>query len=121
MNTTHCAARVSDQTGKYVLPTAESGLAALASATDMPENLVLWLPDPNGDSSYPIVSYTWLLCYKDSSDPAKAAALKELVRYCMVEGQKASESLGYIPLPDHVKERVLQALGTATADSASTP
>jgi phosphate transport system substrate-binding protein len=114
-------ASLENQTGKYVLPTAESGLAALASATDMPENLVLWLPDPNGDSSYPIVSYTWLLCYKDSSDPAKAAALKELVRYCMVEGQKASESLGYIPLPDHVKERVLQALGTATADSASTP
>jgi phosphate transport system substrate-binding protein len=113
-------ASLENQSGKYVAPTAESGLAALASATSMPENLVLWLPDPQGDGSYPIVSYTWLLCYKDSADPAKATALKELVRYCMAEGQKSSESLGYIPLPDHVKERVLQALETATAGPATT-
>lgn len=114
-------ASLENQSGKYVMPTAESGLAALASETNMPENMVLWLPDPQGEGAYPIVSYTWLLCYKDSADPAKATAIKELVRYCMGDGQKASESLGYIPLPEHVKERVLQSLGADTAASATKP
>lgn len=113
-------ASLENQSGKYVSPSAESGLAALANETNMPENLVLWLPDPQGESSYPIVSYTWLLCYRDAADPAKATALKELVRYCMKNGQSVSESLGYIPLPDHVKERVLQALDTSTAGQTST-
>ena len=107
-------ASLENQSGKYVAPTAESGLAALASETEMPENMVLWLPDPKGDDSYPIVSYTWLLCYQSLADQGKSAALKELIKYCMSEGQTVSESLGYIPLPDHVKERVLKALDEAS-------
>jgi len=114
-------ASLENQSGQYVSPTAESGLAALASETSMPDNLVLWLPDPKGDASYPIVSYTWLLCYKDHADQTKANALKDLVRYCMEEGQKSSESLGYIPLPDHVKQRVLAALGTVSDAPAISP
>jgi phosphate transport system substrate-binding protein len=75
----------------------------------MPEDLIAWAPDPEGDESYPIVTYTWLLCYK--SYPAdKGKVLKDVVTYCLTEGQKSSEELGYIPLPDSVAEQVKAAM-----------
>ena len=30
----------------------------------MPDNLRLFLPDPDGEDSYPIVSLSWLLLYE---------------------------------------------------------
>ena len=98
-----------NKAGKFVAPTIAAGQAALAAVT-IPENLIAWLPDPEGDGSYPIVTYTWLLCYKKYPDAKKSAALKDVVRYCVTDGQKDSESLGYIPLPAKVVESVQSAL-----------
>lgn len=49
------------------MPNAESGAEALA-AVKMPENLVAWLPDPDGAKSYPITSYTWMIFRKDNGN-----------------------------------------------------
>lgn len=111
-------ATLENSSGNYVAPTAASGLAALASAADIPEDLVLWVTDPQAADAYPIVSYTWLLCNKEQTDSAKADALKGLIRYCIEEGQVISESLGYIPLPDSMSKRVLQALDTIKVTSS---
>jgi phosphate transport system substrate-binding protein len=46
-----------------------------------------------------------LLLYKDQDDN-KAKALRELVKYCLTTGQKSSDAMGYIPLPENVVERV---------------
>ncbi|MCH5372560.1 MAG: phosphate ABC transporter substrate-binding protein PstS, partial [Planctomycetes bacterium] len=105
-------ATLENKAGEYVKPTLESGQAALANVTDMPEDLIVWLPDPEGDDSYPIVSYTWLLCYKTYEDPQKAGALKEVIKYCLTQGQKVSGELGYIPLPENVVEVVQKAAET---------
>jgi phosphate transport system substrate-binding protein len=32
----------------------------------LPENLRLFLPDPEGKDAYPIVTYTWLLAYRQA-------------------------------------------------------
>jgi phosphate transport system substrate-binding protein len=111
-------ATLENSSGNYVAPTAASGLAALASAADIPEDLVLWVTDPQAADAYPIVSYTWLLCNKEQTDSAKADALKGLIRYCIEEGQVISESLGYTPLPDSMSKRVLQALDTIKVTSS---
>jgi phosphate transport system substrate-binding protein len=50
-----------------------------------------------------------MLFYKDNKDPKKAAALRELVDYCLAEGQKMSEPMGYIPLPAAVVGAVKKA------------
>jgi len=69
------------------------------------------LPDPPGANAYPLVTYTWLLCFKDYSDkPTEATALRDVIRYCLTEGQKLSAELGYIPLPPDVAKRVLKAV-----------
>lgn len=95
--------------GKFVSPSLENAKAALAGV-EMPEDLRAWLPDPTAEQAYPIVSYTWLLCYTQYDDPAKAAALKELVRWCLTEGQKSSAEMGYVPLPENVVAKVTEKL-----------
>ncbi|WP_235908921.1 phosphate ABC transporter substrate-binding protein PstS [Roseiconus nitratireducens] len=102
-------ASLENKSGSFIKPSLESGQAALAKV-EMPEDLRAWLPDPEGEQAYPIVTYTWLLCYKKYDDPTKAEALKELVRYCLTEGQKVSDEMGYVPLPENVVERVTKAL-----------
>ena len=99
-----------NKAGKFVEPTLESGKAALASV-QMPADLRAWLPDPTGETSYPIVTYTWMLFYKKCSDPKMAEAVREVVKYCLIEGQKVSGEMGYIPLPDNVVEAVTRAAG----------
>lgn len=101
-------AQLQNKAGQYVVPNAESGAEALA-AVQMPENLVAWLPDPDGAKSYPITSYTWMIFRKDNGNPAKAKAMREMVEYSLTEGQKIADSMGYIPLPASVVDQVRKA------------
>ncbi|EST14075.1 phosphate ABC transporter, phosphate-binding protein PstS [Pseudomonas putida S610] len=101
-------AQLQNKAGQYVVPNAESGAEALA-AVNMPENLVAWLPDPDGAKSYPITSYTWMIFRKDNGNPAKAKAMRDMVEYSLTEGQKIADSMGYIPLPPSVVEQVRKA------------
>lgn len=97
-----------NKAGQYVVPNAESGAEALA-AVELPENLVAWLPDPDGAKSYPITTYTWMIFRKDNGNPAKAKALRDMVEYSLTEGQKIADSMGYIPLPQSVIDQVRKA------------
>ena len=76
----------------------------------MPSNLRLFLPDPEGDESYPIVTFSWLLLYERYPDADKAAALKSFVAWGLTTGQAYSRDLGYIPLPPEVASLSLAAL-----------
>ena len=100
-------ALLQNKAGQFVAPGDASGAAALASA-ELPEDLIAWIDDPKSPESYPIVSFTWLLAYK-KQDPAKAEALRKLVAYGLTEGQKLSDRMGYIPLPQKVIEKVSAA------------
>jgi len=94
-------ADLQNKAGKYVHPSEESGKAALASA-QLPENLIAWVLDPEGEESYPIATFTWMLFYQKNADPKKAEVLRKMVEYGLTEGQKQSAKMGYIPLPENV-------------------
>jgi phosphate transport system substrate-binding protein len=101
-------AQLQNKAGQYVAPGGDGAAAALASVK-LPADLRAWVPDPEGAKSYPIVTYTWMLFYRENKDPKKAAALREMVEFCLTEGQKMSPQLGYIPLPDSVVVAVKKA------------
>ena len=101
-------ADLQNKAGKFVAPGLEGGQAALAGAV-IPDNMIVWLSDPDGDASYPIATYTWMIFYKKYDDPNKAEALRKMVAYCLDEGQKISDKAGYIPLPAPVVEKVRAA------------
>jgi len=100
-----------NKSGHYVEATAASGQAALASA-QLPDDLIVWASDPAAQDAYPIVTYTWLLCYKQYQDKRKFEVLQDLLKYCLTEGQKDSDALGYLPLPAPVVDKVTAAVQT---------
>jgi len=106
-------AAVENKEGKYVLPSVESCSAALASA-ELPENLRIFVTDPAGAESYPIVTFSWILLRKQYPDPQTAGAVRELFRWCLLEGQKTAPSLNYVALPRSVVEKSLAAVNSIT-------
>jgi phosphate transport system substrate-binding protein len=94
---------------KYVKPSLESGQAALAGV-ELPQDLRAWLLDLDGEASYPILTYTWMLFYKKYDDPKKAETIWDVVRYCLTEGQKISGKMGYIPMSEEAVQVVSKAL-----------
>ena len=102
-------ASLENKAGKFVKPSLESGQAALAGV-DLPPDLRAWLPDPSGEGAYPIVTYTWMVFYKKYGDPKKAETIRNVVKYALIDGQKVSGKMGYIPLPDNVVPVVSRAL-----------
>lgn len=98
-----------NKAGKFIKPSIESAQKSL-EGTELPESLIVFLPDPEGEDSYPIVTYTWIIAYKTYDNEAKVKTLKDLLKWCLTEGQKSSEELGYIPLPSKVTDKVIAAL-----------
>ncbi|MGF1676807.1 MAG: phosphate ABC transporter substrate-binding protein PstS, partial [Rivularia sp. (in: cyanobacteria)] len=107
-------AAIENKAGKFIPANEEAASKALA-AVELPENLRAFIDDPEGDESYPIVTYTWILAYKKYDDPVKAKAMEAMIEYTLTEGQKVAPELGYIPLPQNVVEKV-----AAAADGIST-
>src|SRR5271167_2012024 len=98
-----------NKSGNYVAATTASAEAALASA-QMPPDFIAWVSDPEAKDAYPIVTYTWMILYKKYDNKEKLDALKGLITYSLTDGQKDSESLGYVPLPEGVASQAKAAV-----------
>ena len=104
-------ASLENKAGKYIAPSSESASEALGAAV-LPENLRAFVSDPEGENSYPIVTYTWILAYENYDDPEKLQAFKDVMNWSLTDGQAFADELGYIPLPDNVVEKVQTKLET---------
>jgi phosphate transport system substrate-binding protein len=104
-------AALENQDGKFVKPSDESCGAALAAA-DMPENLRVFVPDPKGKESYPIVTFSWILLRKNYQNAETAKTLRELFLWCLQDGQRYASELGYVRVPALVSEKALSALNS---------
>ncbi|ELS05673.1 ABC-type phosphate transport system, periplasmic component [Xenococcus sp. PCC 7305] len=102
-------ASLENRAGNYIAPSSESASQSLAAVT-LPANLRAFISDPEGEDSYPIVTYTWILAYETYDDSDKLDAFKEVINWSLTDGQALSEELGYIPLPDNVVSKVQTAL-----------
>jgi len=102
-------AALENKAGNYILPSFESALATMAAA-ELPENLRVFLPDPEGPESYSIVTLSWVLLYRNYADSKKAEVIRELFRWCLYEGQSFSGELGYIPLAPEIVAKADAAL-----------
>ncbi|MGH8658273.1 MAG: phosphate ABC transporter substrate-binding protein PstS [Gammaproteobacteria bacterium] len=98
------SALLQNKAGNFAAAGGETGKSALANA-QLSDDLRMWVDDPEGENSYPIASFTWMLFYK-KQDPKKAEVLRDVVEYCLTEGQKIADQMGYIPLPGNVIEKV---------------
>jgi len=100
-----------NRAGGFVKPNVETGQRALAGGSDtVPDDLRLIITDPEGARSYPIVTYTWVLLRGAYADPAKTAALRDMIRWALTSGQEYAEPLRYVPLPNNVVQAALTEL-----------
>jgi phosphate transport system substrate-binding protein len=105
-------ALLQNKEGHFVRPGDRTGMAALEAA-ELPANLRLFIADPSGTDAYPIVTFSWVLLYKNYDNPRKAAAIRDLFRWCLTDGQKFAAELGYVPLSSDASSKALAALSQA--------
>jgi len=104
-------ATLENKAGEFVEATPNSTVKALATAK-LSQNFLAFVADPEGPDSYPIVSYTWLLVYKQYDDPNTAKAVEDFLKWSLKEGQKTTPQLGYAPLPQAVVSQVEPVVDT---------
>jgi phosphate transport system substrate-binding protein len=92
-------AALQNKAGVFVPPSTRAGTAGLQSAPEIPDDLRVFVPDPEGLHAYPIVTYTWLLLRGRYEDAGLRDALKGAVLWGLTEGQQIAEDMGYLPLP----------------------
>ena len=96
-----------NRAGNFVKADAESSAAGLAKIV-LDDKLRGADPNPAGANAYPIVSLTWILAYPESK-----TGVKETLRYMLSEkAQSVSDSLGYVPLPESLRQKSLAAVDT---------
>ena len=101
-------ALLGNQSGKFVLPTAET-VSTAASALDprTPPDERLSLVFAPGDDSYPLVNYEYTVVSSRQPDPRTAAALRQFLLWAISrEGGNAPkylDAVGFIPLPDFIR------------------
>ena len=104
-------ATLQNKAGTLVAPSPQGGQSALGSVGDqVPADLRLFVPDPEGPDAYPIVGYTWILLDAHQADPAKAQALKDALGWGLGEGQSFATAMGYVPLPPAMVAKARAAL-----------
>ena len=94
-----------NKAGNFVTANSETSAEGLAQIV-LDDKLRGADPNPAGANAYPIVSLTWILAYPESKP-----GVKETLRYMLSkEAQGISDSLGYVPLPESLRQKSLSAV-----------
>jgi phosphate transport system substrate-binding protein len=102
--------KVQNAAGKFVKADLAGVTAAAASMKDMPEDFRVSITNAPGATSYPISSFTWLLIPAQISDAGKRDAIKDFLKWMLVDGQKYNEGLSYAQLPKAVISKETKAI-----------
>jgi phosphate transport system substrate-binding protein len=102
-------ALLENRAGRFIGPSGTSAYAALGDVV-LPQNMRVYVPDPEAPDSYPVVTLTWILLYKSYQDSRRVEALRALFRWCLTDGQRYANDLGYAPLPPNIAQVSVKAL-----------
>ncbi|HEX4302426.1 MAG TPA: phosphate ABC transporter substrate-binding protein PstS [Rhizomicrobium sp.] len=105
-------ARMMNKDGKVVEPTLAS-FGAAGSHADWAQaasnNFYIILVDEPGADSWPITATTYILMYKQPSDPAASAEVLKFFKWAYANGDDMAKSLVYVPLPDNAVKAIQQS------------
>ena len=113
-------AKMVNKAGKTVEANADSLASAMNDfAGSFSEQLTTNIVDGDGENSWPIAGYTYIILHtKSMTDCVKAEKLLGFIKWALTDAgaaQRAAE-LGYSVLPDAVRDRVLAKLGEVTCN-----
>jgi phosphate transport system substrate-binding protein len=114
-------AAIQNPSGAFIEPTIASVTAAAAGVADtlsVSSDYRISVANAAGKDAYPISSMTWLLVYQNQHDAAKAKELIDFLHWSYETGYQSAEKLDYAPLPEKLRQRLLERLGTIKIGSA---
>jgi len=98
-----------NKAGNYVKANAETSAAGLSKIV-LDDQLRGADANPAGANAYPIVSLTWILAYPEYE---KNDAVKDMLRWMLTPVQQGkADALGYVPLPEELRQKALAAVET---------
>jgi phosphate transport system substrate-binding protein len=106
---------VTNAAGKPVMASMEGVTAAAAAMKAPPADLRMSITNADGEESYPISAFVYVLVYKDQGDAAKGKALVNFLKWGITEGQKLAPGLHYAALPTEIvklNESKLESVST---------
>ena len=103
---------VRNRAGEFIRADLDS-LAEAARTSGAAAEPATTITDPQGKYAYPISAFTWIVVPAQTTDPAKRAALTDLLRWVLTSGQNECSALGYAPLPRETVDRELRMLNGA--------
>ncbi len=103
-------ALVENRAGKYLYPDISSVAAAAATKPNV-SSTDFSIVDAEGAECYPISGYSWLLLYRNPSNPARGALVKGVMAWLVTKGQPIAETIDYVPLPENVQQQALGIIG----------
>jgi phosphate transport system substrate-binding protein len=112
-------ALLQNKAGKFVLPTADAVSAAAGAAAGQMngDQLTTDLWNQDGEKSYPISTFTYLIVCKDLAylkDPAKGKALSDFLKWAATDGQTKAAALDYAPVGAAVTAKVKAVIESLT-------
>ena len=100
---------IQNRAGNFVKASAETASAGLGEIV-LDDQLRGADANPAGANAYPIVSLTWILAYPEYE---KNEDVKTMLRYMLTPTQQQkADSLGYVPLPEELRQKALAAVET---------
>ena len=98
-----------NKAGNYVKANAETSSAGLSKIV-LDDQLRGADANPAGANAYPIVSLTWILAYPEYE---KNDDVKDMLRWMLTPTQQQkADGLGYVPLPEDLRQKALAAVET---------
>ncbi len=98
-----------NKAGNFVTANSKTSAAGLSKIV-LDDQLRGADANPAGENAYPIVSLTWILAYPEYE---KNDAVKTTLRYMLsTEQQAKSDALGYVPLPEDLRFKALDAVNS---------
>lgn len=105
-------ALVQNSRGTYVAPTLAEANKALNAVQFNPDHRVAFGKLGNPSDGYPITGLTWIMVYKNYTQPGDAAAVKRMVQWMLTDGQQFNDNLGYTRIPQSVASQVIQSVNS---------
>src|SRR5258706_8097306 len=105
--------------GKVVTPSIEAFQAAAAKADWInAKGYYLILTNQSGDASWPITGASFILMYKNPSDPAASLTALKFFDWAYKSGDGMAQELAYVPMPANVVDMVRRTWASSIKDSS---
>ena len=100
---------VQNADGKFVKASID-GVTAAAATAKIPADYRVSITNAPGPNVYPVSSFTYLLIPLQPKNMANEKIMKDLFSWCINSGESEVSNLSYAPLPDSLKQKVLQTV-----------